>query len=477
MFKLRARFFTIIFLINVLLVAGLYVFLHVGFEHTFADYATRRERELAEVLAARLEEHYERRGNWTELTNPEYWARFIHVSLRPYLLGPPDGRRPPPADERWRFNRHWSERAHSAPMPNFFLADANKKLLIGIKEPTKEYLLQTLNYNNQLVGYLGVPLEMDVPEYLDNQIATDNLKNLTIIAAITLTLAFFTAFPLSHLMVRRITALAGYVQKLRQGKYDTKLDLRGNDELNALSKDLAALGSSLETSERQRQQWAADISHELRTPVAILQADLEAMEDGIRTLDNNSIHRLQDQVRRLSSLVGDLHDLTLTDMGALRFNKSEIDLEQVIAEAVDLMGDQFSQHKLQLNFSPKNNQSLTVFGDRQRLLQVFLNLLQNSLKYTDAPGVVSVQCSELNGQAVVEIEDSAPGVKAEQQAHLSERLFRVDNSRNRKTGGAGLGLALCANILKAHEGSLRFSDSTLGGLKVTVVLPLLVEKA
>ena len=479
MFKLRARFFAIIFLANVLLVGGHYVFLRVGFDHTFSDYVMRRERELAEVLAVRLEEHYDRRASWDELTgNQEYWLRFVHVSLRPYILPRGEHRPPPPPPhEQWRYNEHWSMRAHSASLPKVFLTDPNKQVLIGRQEKNQHYLLQPLENNNKIVGYLGVPLQMDVPDYLDNQIATDHLRNLTIIVAVTLVLAFITAIPLSHLMVRRISALAGYVQKLRQGNYKSTLDLKGNDELNALSKDLAALGMSLEKSEQQRQQWAADISHELRTPVAILQADLEAMEDGVRQLDHQSINRLQAQIRRLSGLIGDLHDLTLSDMDALSFNKSDIAIFDVIKEAIELMRNQFQSRNLQLELINDRGNIAKVYGDRQRLLQVFLNLLQNSLNYTDTPGKVIVQSKMETGCVVIEIADSAPGVPKELQTHLAERLFRVDDSRSRSTGGAGLGLALCANIVKAHEGFLEFSDSELGGLLTRVSLPLISSKS
>ena len=497
MFKLRVKFFAIIFLVNVLLFGGHYIFLRVGFENSFADYMSRRERELADILAVQLEEYYAQQGSWQAFTNDDQaWRQFIFHHLRPYFRrlrdeGPPRERaltqahqdKPEhvsvaehnsdrPASENRNFNRNRFDRGRNQGINPIFLLDEKKHALVGVPAPEKDTVLQTLVVNGKTVGYLGVPLQTEFRDYLDDQFAADHSKHLSVIVLFTLLVAFVTAIPLSQVMVSRITVLAGHIRKLSSGNYTDTITLRGRDELNELAQHLSELGRTLDKSEQQRKQWVADISHELRTPVAILQADLEAMEDGVRSLDKQALSRLQGQVLRLKNLVGDLHDLSLTDLGSLTYRKENCDFKLIVEEAIDLLKSRFEQQSLNLRFDTAIDKPIIVFGDRQRLSQLILNLLQNSLSYTDSPGQVDITLSVENDKVIFELNDSAPGVDEQTQQRLTERLFRVDDSRSRNSGGAGLGLSLCANIVEAHDGKLSFANSPLAGLKVRVSIPL-----
>ncbi|HEX4940160.1 MAG TPA: ATP-binding protein, partial [Candidatus Kapabacteria bacterium] len=221
-----------------------------------------------------------------------------------------------------------------------------------------------------------------------------------------------------------------------------------------------------------RRRMVADISHELRTPIATLRAQLEAIEDGVRPLNASAVQRLHEQVMRLSNLVHDLYELSLADIGALSYRKQLLDLRELTTTLVNSMQPQFAQAALELTVQDQCNGSLPVLGDQQRLTQLFANLLQNSLQYTTAPGQVRVHIRAEDQTAVICVEDSAPGVEKSVQSRLFERLFRAESSRNRNTGGAGLGLSLCQTIAEAHNGSIVATDSTLGGLAVTVRIPL-----
>ncbi len=492
MFKLRVKFFAIIFLVNVLLFGGHYAFLRVGFENSFSDYLNRRERELATILAVQLEEYYLQHNSWGAFTGEdEAWRQFIFKHLRPYFrrLRNEGSRHDSRGDRKQR--DHYKDSADDGLAANddhsrrnrfdrgrgrddnpIYLLDHNKEIVVGNLASEKDALIQELIVKGKTIGYLGVPLQTEFRDYLDDQFAADHSKHLSFIVLITLLVAFITAIPLSQVMVSRITVLAGHIRKLSRGNYKDSITLPGRDELNELAQHLGELGRTLDKSEQQRKQWVADISHELRTPVAILQADLEAMEDGVRAVDKNAVNRLLGQVQRLKNLVGDLHDLSLTDLGSLTYRKEKIDFNEMVEEAIDLFRGRFEKQGLTFSYQSSSEKFIPVFGDRQRLSQLLLNLLQNSLNYTDAPGKVEASLTVDGEKVLFELNDSAPGVSKPIQARLTERLFRVDDSRSRNSGGAGLGLSICANIAEAHDGKLSFADSALSGLRVRLSLPL-----
>ncbi len=330
-----------------------------------------------------------------------------------------------------------------------------------------------------------MPTRPSVRDYLDNQFIKDQSNNLIVILACVLIFAILASTALSLLLIKRITALVDHVKLLNGGQYDSKIKINGNDELNVLSNHLSDLGSTLKENTNLRKQWVADISHELRTPVAILQADLEAIEDGVRDLSQKSVLRLQAHVGRLKNLIDDLYDLSLSDSGSLTYKKQKISLNEIVDEAFQLMKEKCELKYIDFQYHSENSEEHTiVLGDRQRLLQLLLNLLENSVKYTDStqtsPGKIFVDFtiesnsnkSIKNEFAVITIQDSSPGVSPELLPRLTERLFRVDYSRNRGTGGAGLGLALCKSIVEAHQGKLDFSSSPIGGLMVKISIPV-----
>ena len=120
--------------------------------------------------------------------------------------------------------------------------------------------------------------------------------------------------------------------------------------------------------------------------------------------------------------------------------------------------------------------NIIVFGDTQRMSQLLANILENSLRYTNDPGKMIVSCSQHQQDVIIQIEDSAPGVESAAISKLFDRLYRVDESRNRKYGGAGLGLAICKNIVEAHNGTIAAESSELGGLKISISLPIASDK-
>jgi two-component system sensor histidine kinase BaeS len=209
----------------------------------------------------------------------------------------------------------------------------------------------------------------------------------------------------------------------------------------------------------------------LRTPLAVLRGELEALQDGVRAPTPESLQSLQDEVAALSRLIDDLYELALADVGAQAYQMSELVLVDVVAAAAQSFKGRLAERQLQLQYDVPAY-PLRLSGDRLRLIQLCNNLLENSLRYTDAGGQLQLELRRQGQEALMSLQDSAPGVSAEFLPHLFERFYRPEASRSRAHGGAGLGLALCRSIVEAHGGSITAQPSALGGLHIQVRLPL-----
>jgi len=281
--------------------------------------------------------------------------------------------------------------------------------------------------------------------------------------------AFMLAAGLAYWLSRRVGALVHTTNALIRGDYAVRLAARGHDELAQLARDFNTLAATLAAAQEARRAWIADIAHELRTPLAVLRAEIESLQDGVRPLNQDNVASLAHETGRLTRLVEDLHTLSLSDRGALSYHREPVDVAETVRDAVAAQRREAEARGLDVRLDLADG--TMVFGDETRLEQVFANLLQNSLRYTDAPGRIAVAVRRDGDRAVVDWQDSAPGVEADELPRLTERLYRVEGSRNRASGGSGLGLAIARAIVEGHGGTLSVDASSLGGLAVRLVFP------
>ena len=208
--------------------------------------------------------------------------------------------------------------------------------------------------------------------------------------------------------------------------------------------------------------------------MAVLQAEIECIEDQHKPLDMASISSLKSEVSRLSHLIGDLHQLSQADSGVLTYNFSMCDIASEIRDAVMSAEDRFSEKGILVNL--ELDQLPLVYGDVFRLRQVINNLIENSLRYTDTPGHFQVAWRQLEGEVELVFEDSAPSVPDSAIPQLFNRLYRVDPSRNRNTGASGLGLSICQTIINGHGGEIVAEKSSLGGLAIRFSIPTIDKR-
>jgi len=325
--------------------------------------------------------------------------------------------------------------------------------------------------DGRVAGYLVVAQSQNPEDELAIAFLVEQQRNLAILGAFGLLLSVLAAGVLAAHFRRPVKQLVEGARRLGRGQFEARLPVRRSDELGELAATFNQVAARLENTERWRQQWVADTSHELRTPLSVLRAQLEALQDGVRTGTPETVALMLRQVTSLTALVDDLHELARADQGQLHYDKTTVDAWPLVTEVFGSFGEKFRAARLAASLATALPPSM-VHADADRLRQVLVNLLENSVRYTDAGGRVDVGGGLLDGELHITIDDSAPAVPAALIERLGERFFRVEPSRNRQLGGAGLGLALSRHLIDAHGGRLEFAASALGGLRATVVLPL-----
>lgn len=213
-----------------------------------------------------------------------------------------------------------------------------------------------------------------------------------------------------------------------------------------------------------------DVSHELRTPLTILQGEFEAINDGVSTYDKKTVASLNEEVQHISRLVNDLHELTVTDTLELNYRHEEVDLYLLLTNYLQRYRSKFLGSDILIDLD-LDAAKVIVAGDVYRLAQVIKNILDNSIRYIKSPGHLWIEAKQIDNELELQFHDSGPGVPDDAITRLFDRLYRSDPSRNRQTGGSGIGLAICKNIILAHKGKIFASHSAKGGLCINIQLP------
>lgn len=453
-----------------------------SFDRGFLRYVSTVERAAQQNLVDALAEEYRQAGGWARLArNPRrfhelQWINVMRFEMRRHLMVPGLRVPGPGPDVVFMQRAPLPELPFNVPFPpprlSAVLLDAGRKILIGPPVDVRRLDLLPIKVLDRVVGYVGIRPPPRLTDSHDLYFSERQGQALLAIALVVIALTALLAWPVSRQLVRPIRELSAGTRRLAAGAYDTRLAPGPNDELGQLAADFNSLAGTLQENEKSRRRWIADISHELRTPLSILQGEIEAMQDGIRAPSPERLQVLHHETANLTRLVQDLYELSLSDSGALSYQKRPVELEPLLESCIAAQRDAFATRGMALTWLAAGEAHCVVHADADRLRQLFSNLLANSLRYTDAGGRVEVGLVTRGGFAVVDVRDSAPGVAAEHLPHLFERLYRVDASRNRATGGSGLGLSICRSIVDAHGGRISAQPSSLGGLWVQVELPL-----
>ena len=446
-----AKLFAAIFSTCMLVIITMHWGVRLSFEHGFVDYIKKGNEQRLTLLSDALADQYEQHGSWDFLRSND---KLIFSILRSLEQNPGSVNQLPP--HGWR--------------TQFWIIDQQYKVLSGPRQPVPpEGTRRNITTSNgKIVGWVIASPAERLTRSTDINFDQQQRRTSWMIVALTGLLAALVTWLLARGLLAPVKRLVDGTHHLAAGNFATRVEVGSSDELGQLGRDFNQLASSLEKNESNRRAFMADISHELRTPLAILRGELEAMQDGVRKLTPEAIASLQSEVVVLTKLVDDLHQLSLSDEGALAYRKQATDLVQLLEVTAGSFAERYRAHGLTLKLNLPDN--APFFGDPDRLMQLFTNLLENSLRYTDSGGRVEVTLNYEAPNWRIEFDDSAPGVDGEHQAQIFERFFRTEGSRNRASGGSGLGLAICKNIADAHGGDIHAAHSDLGGLKIALHL-------
>lgn len=448
-------------LIAVFLVLGSVVYggLRSYLERSLADAQSRRARQVAETLISHIEQ-----------TGPAHVVSEINSWFAPET-----------SDRFIRITGPGNSVVYQSANPKDQSFDASH-VPVPATNPKRGWRKEPLPDNNQLL-IASVPYQTQSGKHYLVEVGAslepieDVLHRLVILLAFGLAAMVAVAIGGGYLLVRRalapvdrITASAEHIS-LHNLKQRLPVAHTG-DELERLSVSLNQMIARLEDAVQQNQRFIADASHELRTPLTIMRGELEAVVDGAYLTSDvqETAASILEEVQRLTRIVEGLFAISRLDAGEAQKQSAPFDLAKLALSTAEQMCLLAEDRNITIEtYGPHE---VTVEGDRARLKQVVVNLLDNAIKYTPDGGNIRLSVFTRDGKAVLEVEDNGIGIPAEAQAHIFERFFRVDKARSRELGGAGLGLSIVKSICAAHGGQVDCHSADGQGSRFTMELPL-----
>ena len=272
----------------------------------------------------------------------------------------------------------------------------------------------------------------------------------------------------SRRLVRPLQRMRAAVRRMAEGKHDERVPVPRDLELADLARDVNALGQALEDTEERRAQLVSDLAHEMRTPITSIDGFLEGLEDGVFEPDVETLGAMRGETRRLQRLAADLGMLSRAAEDAFDLTPTEVDLGDVAQEAGRSLAATFTAAGVV--FEPGDPVPLEALADRDRMAQVFTNLLRNALQHTPREGTVSLSMTDQDGSARIVVSDTGEGIPAESLSRVFDRFYRIDGGVG--SGGAGIGLTIAQAIVRAHGGDITASSDGPGeGASFTVTVP------
>lgn len=460
--NMRLRLTLAFVLVVLVAILSLVVFVRLDTARQVRQFVFRGGMVGAESLVGQLENYYQTNSSW----------QGVGLALPSESMGPGLGRARGAAMMQQRIQltdrsgRMLYDSDHNA-LPNTLLPQERLDRAIPLQDQ-----------QGQTVGYLLVN-QGETPTAADVLPLLQRLNGAAFRAAVLAgLLGLGLALLVTNQFLKPVGQLTRAAERMTAGDLAQRVPVRGSDELATLASTFNSMAESLQKSEERRQAMTADIAHELRNPLSVQRAYLEALQDGIYPLTPENLQPVFDQNILLSRLVEDLRTLALADAGELKLEKTEVDVNNLAAcllERFKLLA-QNRRIRIEMDLEKAASQSPKVWGDPLRLEQILNNLMSNALRYTPEGGSIVVEISQMQDRVEIGVHDSGPGIPPEALPHVFERFYRADRSRSRDEGGSGLGLAIARQLALAHEGELKAANDPGGGALFILRLPRLIHE-
>lgn len=444
-------------LVILIAIAIIFVIVNQTTTNEFRAYTFRGGTTNVEQIARELGAYYVARGNWQDVD--QYFAQVLGAS---------------------------AGRGRGTPMMTgvaLLLADPSGTIIasregahIGQKATSAQLAASIpIQVDGRTVGAL-IASSQNLAAFDAQQqefLARVNLS-LLLAGVIAGALALLFGFFLFYQITSPLNALTTAARKIAAGDLAARVANPRDDEIGQVGRAFNAMAEGLAQSETARRNMIADIAHELRNPLGVLQGQLEAMLDGVFPTTNEQIASLHDETLLLARLVGDLRDLALADAGQLQITRQLADLRALIEKTTSAFALQANEKNIALT-TPCVENLPRVNIDAQRIEQVLRNLIGNALRHTPEGGAVKIECSVVSGQpsaVSVRVSDTGPGISREDLPRVFERFWRGDKARARAGGSAGLGLAIAQQLIAAHNGTIGVDSETGRGATFWFTLPM-----
>lgn len=458
--SLKSRLSLTILMIVLLTIAIISILSNYFINRQFTDYISRQQELKTQVITTSIGQQYSlETGRW----NLDYIHAVGMSSLyEGYILKVYD-----------KGNKVlWDAQAHDMNLCSQIMGEISQRMRIQYPRLDGEFksVDYSLEQSGEIVG--SVSISYFGPFFL-NENEFKFLRSLNVIlfgvGAVSLLISFLVGNMLAKRISRPILKTVEAAKQISDGNYGVRiheeLDTR---ELELLVSSINHLAASLEILEKLRKQLTEDVTHELRTPITILQSYLEAMADGLWEPDKARLQSCYDEVERIGRLVGDLENLAKLESGILRLDRQPVELYPLVEQVKESFAVEISHKSLNVELEGAHP---TLMADQGRIKQVVINLLSNAIKYSREGCQITLELFETRDSAGFCIRDNGIGIAAEELPYIFERFYRADKSRNRMTGGTGIGLTIVKSIVEAHGGRVSVHSELGVGTTFFVNLP------
>jgi two-component system sensor histidine kinase BaeS len=458
--SLKAKLSATILVIVLITIAIISFLSNYFINRQFTDYISNQQKLKAQIITSSISQQYTK---FTDQWNLDYVHAIGMFSLyEGYILKVYD------KDNVIL----WDAQAHDMNLCNQIMEDISNRMRIQYPQIDGEFTATTypLEQNGTSIGRISI-------SYFGPFFLSENdFKFLHSLNTILLSVGFVSlavSVIVGHILAKRISQpilkTVEATKQIADGNYEVRLEEGSNTkELDMLVGSINHLAMSLETLERLRKQLTEDVAHELRTPITILQSYIEAMTEGIWEASPERLQNCYEEVIRIGKLVGDLENLAKLEGENLKLNKQKMDLYSVIEKTVNSLGSEIENKKLEVAIQGPH---IELMADQDRVKQVVVNLFTNAIKYSMENCKISIELFETKDTAGFHIQDNGIGILGEELPYIFERFYRADKSRNRLTGGTGIGLTIVKSIVEAHGGKVSVVSNLNEGSRFTVTLP------
>lgn len=299
-----------------------------------------------------------------------------------------------------------------------------------------------------------------------SNIVNQVIKSIAIIGILSIMTSIALIWIISRRTLNPITNIVNTSKSLSKGDFTKRIDQSVSGELSEIVTAFNYMASELQKLDEQRKIMIADIAHELRTPMTNLKGYIEGWSDGIIKPDNETLQILDYQVNTLSKIIDDLSTLSLAESGMLSLNISDFDLNNKISEIINNF--KLRSKSKNINIINNINSDITINYDPQRFTQIVTNILNNSILATDDGGQISFNSSIDKKNLILEIVDNGTGIPKDELPYIFDRFYRTDKSRNRQSGGSGLGLSIVKYLIESHNGTIKINSELSKGTEVLI---------